>query len=165
MAVCHMCRWVSIMPGMTMPPAASISNVSSGTSSPGPTASMRSPTTRTSASSSSSCASFMVSTLPCRKTIGRPVSGMGAFVLTGLLPGGSRDEDRLGAAGGPALALPGVGDVVERARIEVDDEVAVGGVLGQAQVGVALAVDRRMGDIEAAEVERRRADQRGGERD
>src|SRR5215210_1050786 len=119
-----MCRCVSTMPGMTMPPAASISKVPSGTS----------------------------STAPRRKTIGRPASGMGAFVLTGLLPGGSRDEDRLGAAGGLALALPGVGDVVERARVDVDGEVAGGGVLGEAQVGVALELHRRMGDVEAAQV-------------
>ena len=47
-----MCRCVSIMPGITMPPEASISTVPSGTSRPGPTAAMRSPTTRTSASRS-----------------------------------------------------------------------------------------------------------------
>ena len=38
-----------VMPGITMPPAASISAVPSGTDRAGPTASMRSPVTRTSA--------------------------------------------------------------------------------------------------------------------
>ena len=36
MAVCHMCRWVSIMPGITMPSEASISTVPSGTVEPRP---------------------------------------------------------------------------------------------------------------------------------
>src|SRR3954463_762924 len=160
-----MCRCVSIMPGITMPCAASISNDPSGTSRPGPTASMRSPTTRTSASSRSSCASFMVSTVPPRKTIGRPGSGVEAFVLTGLLGVGSRDEARLRPAGGLALALPGVADVLERPRVDVDRDVAVGGVLRQSQVRVALELRRRMGDGEAADVERPGADEGRGQRD
>jgi hypothetical protein len=43
-----MCRCVSTIPGMTMPFAASISTVPSGTSSRGPIAAIRSPTTSTS---------------------------------------------------------------------------------------------------------------------
>src|SRR4051812_22092205 len=160
-----MCRWVSIIPGMTMPSEASISKVPSGTSSPGPTASIRSPTTRTSPSSTIRCPSSIVSTVPRRKTIGRPGSGVEAFALTGLLPVGSWDEDHLRAAGGLALALPGGGDVVERAGVDVDRDVALGRVPGQAQVGVALEVQRRVGDREAADVERHGADQRRGERD
>src|SRR4051812_4840755 len=155
-----MCRWVSIIPGMTMPPEASISNVPSGTSRSGPTASMRSPTTSTSPGSWRSCEALSVSTVPRRKTIGRPGSGGEAF--TGLL---SRDKDHLGATGGPALALPGVGDLVERAAVDVDHDVAVGGVLRELQVGLALEVERRGGDRETAQVDGLRADQRGGQRD
>src|SRR4051794_14747848 len=70
-----MCRWVSIMPGITMPPWASISWVPSGTSRFEPTASIRSPTTRTSASFSTVQASSMVRTVPPRNTRGRPASG------------------------------------------------------------------------------------------
>src|SRR4051794_33777781 len=154
-----MCRCVSIMPGMTMPPEASISNVPSGTSRSGPTASMRSPTTSTSPGSCRVWASSRVSTVPRRKTIGRP--GSGVEVFTGLL---SRDKDLLGAAGGLALALPGVGDLVERAAVEVDGDVAVGGVPGQFQVRLALELERRVVHREAADVDRLRADQRGGQR-
>ena len=70
MAVCHMCRWVSIMPGMTMPPVASISAVPSGTSRFGPTAAIRSPATSTSASLRTVCASSIVSTVAFRNTTG-----------------------------------------------------------------------------------------------
>src|SRR5215210_5883919 len=154
-----MCRWVSIIPGMTMPPAASTSNVSSGTSSAGPTASIRSPTTRTSPSSMIRCASSIVRTVPRRKTTGRPGSGVEAFVLTGLLRVGSWNEDRLRAAGGLPLTLPGGGDVFERAPVDVDLDVAVGGVRGQAQIRVALDVERGVRDREAAHVERQRADE------
>src|SRR3712207_1025609 len=70
-----MCRWVSIIPGMTMPPRASISWVPSGTSSAVPTAAIRSPTTRTSAPGRTVHASSMVSTVPPRRTTGRPASG------------------------------------------------------------------------------------------
>ena len=64
-----MCRWVSIMPGITMPPDASISSVPSGTSRCGPTASIRSPTTRTSPSLWTVWVSSIVSTVPPRRTI------------------------------------------------------------------------------------------------
>ncbi len=67
-AVCHMCRWVSIIPGITIPPAASTSTAPAGAASPGPTAAIRSPSTSTSASASTVCASSMVSTIPPRKT-------------------------------------------------------------------------------------------------
>src|SRR4051794_14654178 len=100
----------------------------------------------------------MVNTVPRRKTIGRPGSRMEAFVLTGLLGVRSRDEDRLGPAGGLALAVPDGGDVIERTRSDVDGQVAARGVPGQTQVGVALDVERRVGDGEAADVERFRAD-------
>src|SRR5580658_8436221 len=72
MAVCHMCRWVSIMPGMRMPPAASISAVPSGTARFGPTAAMRSPLTRTSAPSRTWWASSRVKTVAFRNTTDRP---------------------------------------------------------------------------------------------
>src|SRR5581483_559656 len=67
-----MCRCVSIMPGMTMPPEASISRVPSGTASAGPTAAIRSPVTSTSAPVSTWCASSIVSTVAFRNTTGRP---------------------------------------------------------------------------------------------
>jgi hypothetical protein len=69
-----MCRWVSIMPGITMPPDASISTVPAGTSSAGPTAEIRSSTTSTSAPCSTCPASSMASTVPPRRTTG----GLGA---------------------------------------------------------------------------------------
>ena len=59
------------MPGITMPPDASISIVPSGTSSDGPTAEIRSPSMSTSASRSTDRES-MVSTVPSRKTTGAP---------------------------------------------------------------------------------------------
>src|SRR3954452_14476010 len=154
-----MCRCVSIMPGMTMPPEASISSAPSGASSPGPTASMRSPTTSTSASRCISWASFIVRTVPRRNTIGRPGC---SSLLMGLL---SRDEDLLRAAGCLLLALPRVRDLVERAGLDVDDDAAVRGVGGQPPIGVALDLDRRIGDVEAAEVEAFGADERRGEGD
>ena len=70
MAVCHMCRWVSIMPGMTIPPVASISAVPSGTSRFGPTAAMRSPSVSTSAPVRTVRESSMVSTVAFRNTTG-----------------------------------------------------------------------------------------------
>src|ERR671921_640457 len=65
-----MCRWVSIIPGITMPPRASISYVPGGTSSAGPTAAIRSPVTRTSASVRTVWASSIVRTVPPRRTTG-----------------------------------------------------------------------------------------------
>src|ERR1044072_9091647 len=69
-----MLRCVSIMPGITMPSDASISVVPSGTSRFGPTAAILSSWTSTSAPWSTSCASFMVSTVPPRSTIGSLIS-------------------------------------------------------------------------------------------
>ena len=69
-----MCRWVSIIPGITMPFEASISYAVSGASNPAPTAAILSPTTSTSASCRTSWSSFMVSTVPPRSTTGRPGS-------------------------------------------------------------------------------------------
>ena len=63
------------MPGMTMPPAASISAVPSGTSRPGPTAAIRSPVTSTSALVRTVCASSIVSTVAFRNTTGWPGCG------------------------------------------------------------------------------------------
>src|SRR3954447_4693172 len=70
-----MCRWVSIMPGITMPPVASISWVPSGTWRRLPTSAMRSSTTSTSASVSTVEASSIVRTVPPRNTSGRPLCG------------------------------------------------------------------------------------------
>src|SRR5215217_3708563 len=64
MAVCHMCRCVSIMPGMTIPPDASISRVPSGTCRFGPISAMRSPVTSTSVSGSTRWVASTVSTVP-----------------------------------------------------------------------------------------------------
>src|SRR4029450_2243604 len=89
MAVCHMCRWVSIIPGMTMPPEASTSCVSSGTSSRGPTAAIRSPTTSTSQSTRTVDASSMVSTVPPRNTTGRPGTGASASGAEGVIESSS----------------------------------------------------------------------------
>src|SRR4051812_17636942 len=75
-----MCRCVSIIPGITRPPEASISNVPSGTSRPGPTASIRWPTTRTSVSARTDRPGSMGRTVPPRKTIGRPDSGAPALL-------------------------------------------------------------------------------------
>jgi hypothetical protein len=80
-----MCRCVSIMPGSTMPPAASISTVPAGTSSAGPTAAIRSPSTSTSAPSSTRCASSIGSTVPPRRTTGRPVAKSGCALIDELL--------------------------------------------------------------------------------
>ncbi len=63
-----MCRWVSIMPGITMPPAASISSVPSGTASPTPTAAIRSPVTRTSWPDRTVRLASTVRTVALRKT-------------------------------------------------------------------------------------------------
>ena len=56
-----------------------------------------------------------------------------------LLSLGSGDQHHLRAAGRLALALPRRRDVVERQALDVDDDVAAGDVLGQAQVGLAAA--------------------------
>ena len=56
------------MPGMTMPPVASISSGAVGRVRPAPTAATRSPTTSTSASVSTRWVSSIVSTVPCRNT-------------------------------------------------------------------------------------------------
>src|SRR4051794_3560494 len=69
-----MCRWVSIIPGITIPPRASISVVPSGTSRCGPTAAIRSSTTSTSASVRTVCELSMVRTVPPRSTTGRPTA-------------------------------------------------------------------------------------------
>src|SRR5947209_2757 len=94
-----MWRCVSIIPGITMPPRASISAVPSGTSSRGPTAVMRSPTTRTSASGSTVDASSMVSTVPPRRTTGCPGAGAGegwVEVIGSSRTSSFRDRTRVG---------------------------------------------------------------------
>ena len=68
------------MPGITMPPVASISWVPSGTSRACPTAAIRSPTTSTSAPVSTVWASSIVSTVPPRRTTGWPGSGVWLIV-------------------------------------------------------------------------------------
>ena len=70
MADCHMCRWVSTMPGMMMPPDASISWVPSGTERPTPTSAILPSTTRTSPFGRTVCWSSIVSTIPLRNTMG-----------------------------------------------------------------------------------------------
>src|SRR5690348_1797607 len=145
------------MPGMTMPPDASISSASSGASRFGPTASIFSPTTSTSPPSTISWPSFIVRTVPPRNTMGRP--GLSSLLM-GLL---SRDEYLLRAAGRLLLALPRLLHLVERPGLDVDDDVALRGVRGQPPVGLALDLDRRVADVEAAQVERLGADERRGE--
>src|SRR2546430_1314752 len=76
-----MCRCVSIIPGITMPPLASISSEPSGASSRGPTAAILSPVTSTSASARIVWASSMVSTVPPRSTTGRPAATSSGFVI------------------------------------------------------------------------------------
>src|SRR5690349_18117017 len=76
-----MCRCVSIIPGITMPPLASISSVPSGTSRWGPTAAIVSPVTRTSAAARTVCASSMVSTVPPRRTTGWPFANSSGFAI------------------------------------------------------------------------------------
>src|SRR3954469_22897759 len=114
----------------------------------------------------------MVSTVPRRSTTGRP-SWMSLNVSSSLASPApfqanvarSRTEDDLGAAGRLALALPDRRDVLERVRLDVDDDVAVGNVGGERPVALAADLDRRQVDPEAAHVERDRADAGRGERD
>src|ERR1035438_7705972 len=80
---CHMCRWVSIMPGMRIPLLASITTASSGAVMWRPTSAIVSPTTRTSPPSMMPAPSI-VKTVPPRNTIGRPGSGA-ALGLSGLI--------------------------------------------------------------------------------
>jgi hypothetical protein len=78
-----MWRWVSMNPGVMMPPVASISSASAGTSSFGPTAVMVSPVTSTSAFSSVPAESIVM-TVALRKTTGRPEAnsaGLGWVVM------------------------------------------------------------------------------------
>src|SRR5688572_623709 len=168
-----MWRWVSIMPGMTMPSEASISAVPSGTSSPGPTPAISSPTTSTSASRRMSCASFMVSTVPPRSTTGRPAS---ISLNVGSSPSParhhsrrpvarSRNEHELRPALGAALALPGLLDLREWERLDVDGDVAGGDVAREVEEALPALLGRREVDAEPAQVERDRPQRRGGQRD
>src|SRR5215472_9863373 len=76
-----MCRCVSIIPGITIPPLASISSAPSGACRRGPTAAILSPVTSTSASVRTVWASSMVSTVPPRSTTGRPAATSSGFVI------------------------------------------------------------------------------------
>src|SRR6516225_6644614 len=76
-----MCRCVSIIPGITMPPLASISSAPSGACRRGPTSAILSPVTSTSASVRTVWASSMVSTVPPRSTTGRPAATSSGFVI------------------------------------------------------------------------------------
>jgi hypothetical protein len=67
-AIAVWCRCVSIMPGITIPPIASISSAPGGASSPTPIASTRSPTTSTSVPVSTLRPTSIGSTVPCRST-------------------------------------------------------------------------------------------------
>src|SRR4051794_8198567 len=167
-----MCRWVSIIPGITIPSEASISNVPSGTSSAGPIAAILSSTTSTSAPCRTSWASFMVSTVPLRMTTGRPasisVNVSSSFGLPAPFQADvarSRTEHLLRTARGAALALPRLADARERERRDVEDDVAARHVGGQRPVPLAAHLDRRVGDREAAHVERDRPDRGGREGD
>ena len=107
-----------------------------------------------------SCASSIVSTVPRRRTIGRPGSGVEASVLMlGSFPG--RVTGRGPVFGPPAAwrwRSHAVGDVVERDAVDVDGDVAAGGVLGQAQVapraGGRAAGGRREKPRTSSETER-----------
>src|SRR6266496_404362 len=79
MAVCHMCRCVSIMPGMTMPPRASISMAPSGAVTFCPTSAILSSITSTSVSVSTDRASSIGSTVPPRKS-----TGLDSFIVEPL---------------------------------------------------------------------------------
>src|SRR5215211_86694 len=167
-----MWRWVSIMPGITMPSEASISSAPSGASSDGPTSAIVSPTTSTSASRRMSWASFMVSTVPRRSTIGRPVS---ISLKSGSSPSGcqapfqptvawSRNQDELGAALGAALTFPGGLDLLERQRLDVDHDVTGRYMPGELQESLLPQLRWRVGDREAAQVERDGAHRRRRQR-
>src|SRR4051812_18622288 len=151
-----MCRCVSIMPGITMPLRASISLAPSGVSRFGPTFSIRSPITRTSASCNTSWASFMVSTVPPRSTIGSLISLPSSLI---------RNDDQLGSVLGRLLALPRGGDVVEGNDLFVDHDLAVGHVVREPPVRGALDVRRRVRDREPAHAQRHAADRGGAQRD
>src|SRR5829696_650353 len=101
-----MCRCVSIIPGITMPPEASISCAPSGASRPGPTPAILSSTTSTSLSCRTSWASFIVSTVPRRRTTGRPgaIVAASALIRLGSLCGLSRTFP---SAPGPRQAARG----------------------------------------------------------
>src|SRR3954451_1305786 len=151
-----MCRCVSIMPGITMPLRASISLAPSGLSRLGPTFSIRSPITRTSASCSTSWASFTVSTVPPRSTIGSLISLPSSRI---------RNDDQLGSVLGRLLAFPRGGDVVEGNDLFVDRDLAVGHVPRELGVCVALDVRRRVRDREPAHAQRHAPDRGGAQRD
>src|SRR5579875_479547 len=112
MAVCHMCRWVSIIPGMRIPPAASTSRVPSG---------------RT------CLASSMVTIVPRRKTSGRPGSSPCAPIPC---PPWSRGEPNAGWRGTPGPvppsrpAWPSAGKELAQ-HVAEDPPVAVVGLLGR----------------------------------
>src|SRR3954469_21423025 len=151
-----MCRCVSIMPGITMPLRASISLAPSGLSRLGPTFSIRSPITRTSASCNTSWASFMVSTVPPRSTIGSLISLPSSLI---------RNDDQLGSVLGRLLAFPRAGDVIEGNDLFVDHDLAVGHVPRELGVCVALDVRRRVRDREPAYAQRHAPDRGGAQRD
>jgi hypothetical protein len=91
-----MCRCVSIIPGITMPPLASISSAPSGAARCGPTAAILSPVTSTSAPVRIVCASSIVRTVPLRSTTSGFVIETSGYLhaderppydrLSGLLP-------------------------------------------------------------------------------
>src|SRR3954470_17715406 len=151
-----MCRCVSIMPGITMPLVASMIFASAGASRLGPTFSIRSPITSTSASRSTSWASFMVSTVPPRSTIGSLISLPSSLI---------RNDYQLGPVLRRPLAFPRAGDVLQLNDLFVDHDLAVGDVPRELGVGVALDVRRRVGDRESAHAQRHAADRGRAQRD
>jgi hypothetical protein len=78
-----MWRCVSTIPGIRIPPAASISTASSGAGNAWQIAAMRSPATRRSAFSRTPALSI-VRIVALRKTIGRPGANSGAGESTGM---------------------------------------------------------------------------------
>ena len=69
------------MPGIRIPPAASMTAASGGTASDRPTAWMRSPATSTSPSSMTPAAGSTVSTVAPRNTTGRPGTNWSALAI------------------------------------------------------------------------------------
>src|SRR5690349_15162162 len=152
-----MCRCVSIMPGITMPSPASMVLALSGASRLGPTASILSSTTRTSAPCSTSWASFMVRTVPPRSTIG-------SLMFAALLSL-SRNDYQLRPAIRCFLAFPRGRDVIELDGFVLDRDLFGGHVPRQFLIRVALDLVRRVGDREPGDIERHAPDRGGGERD
>src|SRR5687768_2221383 len=106
MHVSHVCRWVSMKPGITMSPSASITRAPSALR-PRPTSAMRSPSTRTSAPAISPRESSWVRTVALRMRI-RSVTAPGPFLQNGSIGSGTGPGKSVGGA-----ALPRTGALSE----------------------------------------------------